>query len=99
MNYYELLPEELQDKIYYETHKLTYKYVFVDIKEFRSKQIDYHHDCYLTMTETLYNSDMSQKELGDYFVALDRINGKTFTTIDVLIINKYYNLFFDTLAI
>jgi hypothetical protein len=100
MNRLEYLPDELQEKIYYETHKLKCKDVFEDIKEFKHKQICYNYDCYLIMIETLYNSEMSQKELGDYFVALDRINGKTFDTmIEVLIVNKYYNLYFDTLAL
>ena len=100
MNRLEYLPDELQEKIYYETHKLKCKDVFEDIKEFKQKQIDYNDDCYLIMIEALYNGEMSQKELGDYFVALDRINGKTFDTMfEVLIVNKYYNLFFDTLAL
>lgn len=100
MNRLEYLPDELQEKIYYETHQLKCKDVFEDIKEFKHKKIGYNDNCYLIMIEALYNSEMSQKELGDYFVALDRINGKTFDTMfEVLIVNKYYNLFFDTLAL
>jgi hypothetical protein len=95
MNRFEILPEELQNKIYYETHKLKFKDVLKEVKEFKSKRIVYNDDFYLIMIGTLYDSEMSQKEREEYFTAMDCFEGKLEYDLchDDLNENKYYNIF------
>lgn len=92
MNYLDYFPDELQEKIYYDAHKLKFKVIFRDIKDFKCKQIEYNPSCYIMMLEMLYNSDMSPKELEDYFTALDYIDEKRDSiNIEEMFENRYYN--------
>lgn len=95
LNRLELLPEEMQNKIYCESHRLKFKDVLKGVKEFKSKRIDYNVDFYLIMLETLYDSEMSQKEREEYFTAMDCLEGRLEYDLSPgdLNENKYYNIF------
>ena len=76
MNFFYDLPDEIQEKIYHEAHKINSKDLFKEIKT-----IDFWNrddTCYaiLEMTKLLYKLDATQEERGDYYYCLDWIDGK-----------------------
>ena len=96
MNRFESLPDDIQEKIYFEVHKLKCKDTF---KKIRS--IDFWHRddvgyAILSMTNLLYHLDATKKELRDYYFCLDWLDGKRLNiTIEDIQDNLYYNVYCD----
>ncbi len=94
MNHFESLPDDIQDKIYFEVHKLKCKDTF---KKIRS--IDFWHRddvgySILAMTNLLYQYGATQREIRDYYFCLDWIDGKILNiTIEHVFENKYYHVY------
>ena len=96
MNFFYDLPDELQDFIHREAHKIKFK----DISE-KIKKIDFWHRddvgyAILSMTNLLYHLGASRKELRDYYFCLDWLDGKRLNiTMEDMIENKYYDVYYD----
>jgi hypothetical protein len=96
MNFFYDLPDEIQEKIYHEAHKINSKDLFKEIKT-----IDFWNrddTCYaiLEMTKLLYKLDATQEERGDYYYCLDWIDGKRLNiTMEDIFENKYYRMYYD----
>ena len=95
MNFFYALPDDIQEKIYFEAHKLNSKDTFEKIKK-----IDFWHRGHPAirgMTNLLYYLGASQKELKDYFFCLDWLNGTRLNTTGVVMMddNLYYNVYYE----
>jgi hypothetical protein len=89
MNFFYDLPYDIQKKIYFEAHKLNFKDTFKKIGSIvfgRSVP---------PLTDLLYQRGATQKELRDYHSCLDWIDGKSLTTMEDMIENRYYDVFYD----
>lgn len=96
MNRLELLPEELQEQIFFEAHKLKSKDTFEKIKKIDFWQRDDIGYSIIAMTNLLYNLGATQKELRDYYFCLDWLDGKRLNiTIEDIEDNLYYNVYHD----
>ena len=96
MNRLELLPEELQEQIFFEAHKLKSKETFKKIKKIDFWRRDDVGFAILGMTNLLYNLGAPQKELRDYFFCLDWLDGKRLNiTMEDMDNNLYYNVYYD----
>lgn len=96
MNRLESLPDDIQDKIYHEVHKLNSEHLF---KEINTRYFgDRVGKCYsiLEMTQLLYNLDMTQEELTEYYYCLDWLDGKRLNiTMEDIFENKYYRIYYN----
>lgn len=96
MNRFENLPDEIQDKIYFEVHKLKFKNTFKKIHSIDFWIRDDVGYAILSMTNLLYNLGASKKELKDYFFCLDWLDGKRLNiTMEDMDNNVYYNVYYD----
>ncbi len=96
MNRLELLPEELQEQIFFEAHKIQSKDTFKKIKKIDFWQRDDIGFAILAMTNLLYHLGATQKELRDYYFCLDWLDGKRLNiTIEDIEDNLYYNVYHD----
>ena len=94
MNRLELLPEELQEQIFFEVHKIQSKDTFEKIKKIDFWQRDDIGFAILAMTNLLYHLGATQKELRDYYFCLDWLDGKRLNiTIEDIEDNLYYNVY------
>ena len=94
MNRLELLPEELQEQIFFEAHKIQSKDTFEKIKKIDFWQRDDIGFAILAMTNLLYDLGATQKELRDYYFCLDWLDGKRLNiTIEDIEDNLYYNVY------
>jgi len=94
MNRFEILPEELQNKIYYETHKQMMSEVFEEIKDVDKRHQDHFlGDLNVVMSNELYNSDMSINEISHYFECMDCLAGRVNADYKNLGSNKYYGIY------
>ena len=94
MNRLESLPDDIQYKIYHEVHKLNSKHLFEEIKT--RDFWDRVGTCYsiLEMTKLLYDLDMTQEELTEYYYCLDWLYGKRQNIkMEDLFENKYYRIY------
>jgi hypothetical protein len=95
MNRLEILPEELQNKIYYEAHKQMMSEVFEDVKYLKSIMSDRGY-IFEVLLKEFYKSDMSDQERLHYFTCLDCADGKLFEIRgENLINNRYRRLYLD----
>lgn len=96
MSRIDILPDDIQEKIYFEVHKLKCKDTFEKINS-----IDFWHRedvgyALLSMTDLLYYLGASQNELRDYFFCLDWLDGKRLNiTMEDMAYNLYYNVYYD----
>ena len=94
MNRLELLPNELQNKIYYEAHKQMMSEVFEDVKDTCKRQENHFlGELHAQMSNELYNSDMSIIEIRTYFECMDCISGRANANYKNLQLNKYYGAY------
>lgn len=93
MNRLELLPIELQEKIYYEAHKLNFNICLNDI----NYRFDEHFSsgAIKNMALHLYSSGISNIELQNYFECIDWIDGNTLFDYEESRNNVYYRIFED----
>lgn len=91
MNRLELLPIELQDKIYYEAHKLKFNICVFRIKN----NFDEHFSAgaLKNMALHLYSTGLCDFELNNYFECLDWLDGNTLFDYDESRNNVYYRIF------
>ena len=96
MNFFYDLPDELQDFIHREAHKIKFKDTVGKIKKIDFWQRDDIGIAILSMTNLLYHLGASQKELRDYYFCLDWLDGKRLNiTIEDIEDNLYYNVYHD----
>jgi hypothetical protein len=96
MNFFYDLPDELQDKIYFEAHKLNSKDTFEKIKKIDFWIRDDVGFAIMSMTNLLYYLGATQKELRDYYFCLDWLDGKKLNiTTEDMDGNLYYNVYYD----
>jgi len=96
MNFFYDLPDELQDKIYFEAHKLNSKDTFEKIKKIDFWIRDDVGFAIMSMTNLLYYLGATQKELRDYYFCLDWLDGKKLNiTTEDMDNNLYYNVYYD----
>jgi hypothetical protein len=90
-NYFESLPDDLQDKIYRHTHELQSKEIFKKIQLIDFwKRDDW---LLLSMNDLLYNLGATKMELRDYYFCLDWLDGRKLDIeMEDIIENKYYNI-------
>ena len=94
MNRLELLPNELQNKIYYEAHKQMMSEVFEEVKDIRKRQENHFlGELHARMSNELYNSDMSIIEISSYFVCMDCLSGRAGADYKNLWSNNYYCIY------
>jgi hypothetical protein len=96
MNRFESLPDDIQEKIYFEVHKLKCKDTFKKINSVDFWRRDDRGFAILSMTNLLYFLGASKNELKDYFFCLDWLGGKRLNiTMEDMIKNKYYDVYYD----
>jgi hypothetical protein len=96
MNRFESLPDDIQEKIYFEVHKLKCKDTFEKINSIDFWRRDDVGFAILSMTNLLYYLGATQKELQDYFSCLDWLDGKRLNiTMEDMANNLYYNVYYD----
>ena len=101
MNFFYDLPDEIQEKIYFEAHKLNSKDLFKQIKkiDFWKHRVDYQlpGDTYvdLEMLKLLYSLGATQEELGEYYYARDWTDGRKERKKEHLFENKYLKVWYD----
>jgi hypothetical protein len=95
MNRFDSLPDDIQEKIYHEVHKLNSKDLFIKIKKIEFWQR--RHPAIRGMTNLLYHLGASKKELKDYFFCLDWLNGIRLNITGVVMMddNLYHNVYYD----
>ena len=94
MNRFELLPNELQNKIYYEAHKQMMSEVFEEVKDTCKRQVNHFlGELHAQMSIELYNSDMSIIEIRTYFECMDFLSGIENADYKNLWLNKYYCIY------
>lgn len=96
MNFFYDLPDDIQEQIFFEAHKLQSKDTLEKIKKidfWRRDDIGY---ATLAMTNLLYSLGAAKNELQDYFFCLDWLDGKRLNiTMEDMIENKYYDVYYD----
>ena len=96
MNFFYDLPDDIQEQIFFEVHRLQSKDTLEKIKKidfWRRDDIGY---AILSMTNLLYSLGASKNELQDYFFCLDWLHGKRLNiTMEDMIENKYYDVYYD----
>lgn len=96
MNRFESLPDDIQEKIYFEVHKLKCKDTFKKIRSIDFWNRDDVGYSILAMTNLLYQLSATQREIRDYYFCLDWIDGKRLNiTIEDFFENKYYRIYYD----
>jgi hypothetical protein len=96
MNFFYDLPDDLQEKIYKHTHEIQSNNTFGKIKKIDFWRRDDGGYSILSMTRYLYDTDVSQKELRDYYFCLDWLDGKKLNiTIEDIDDNLYYHVYCD----
>ena len=91
MNRIDLLPDDIIDNIYYESHKKISVLVLNDIKE-----IDTNRFSPESLFLELFDSDMSNDEVHEFYKCLDWLDGKKLNiTREYITGNKYYNLYLN----
>ena len=95
MNFFYDLPDELQDFIHREAHKIKFKYISEKIKKIEFWQR--RHPAIRGMTNLLYYLGASKKELKDYFFCLDWLNGIRLNITGTVMMddNLYHNVYYD----
>lgn len=94
MNRFELLPSELQNKIYYEAHKKMMSEVFVEVKDTCKRQVNHFlGELHCRMSRELYNTTMSIIERRTYFECMDFLSGIENADYENLRSNKYYCMY------
>lgn len=93
MNLFYDLPDEIQEKIYFEVHKIKIKDVLIGIKRinwWRGR----NGNVFLIMSSLLYNNGATQRELDEYFTLIDWLDQKDKSiTYEDIQENKYYQEF------
>tara|TARA_B100000768_G_scaffold181480_1_gene204652 strand:+ start:481 stop:873 length:393 start_codon:yes stop_codon:yes gene_type:complete len=96
MNLFYDLPDDLQDMIYFETHKLNYKDTFSKIKTNKFLCRDGDGYAVQAMTDVLYSLNATKTEIEDFFSCLDWLDGKRIDTpMEELLENKYYHVYYE----
>ena len=96
MNFFYDLPDDIQEKIYFEAHKLNSKAIIKKINSIDFWRRDDVGFAILSMTNLLYYLGATQKELQDYFFCLDWLDGKRLNiTMEDMDNNLYYNVYYD----
>lgn len=93
MNRLESLPYEIQDKIYFEAHKIKYNDVSNEIKHINLWK-ERNGNVFLALSVFLHENGATQKELDEYFTLIDWLDNKDKTiTFKDIQENKYYRVF------
>ena len=94
MNLFYDLPDEIQEKIYFEAHKINYKDVSIGIKHINWGKTWMRRNVFLALSLTLYENGATQRELDEYFTLVDWLQEKDESiTIEDIQENKYYHVF------
>lgn len=94
MNFFYDLPNEIQEKIYFEAHKINYKDVSIEIKRINWGKTWTRRNVFLALTSMLYKNGATQRELDEYFTLVDWLQQKDESiTIEDIQENKYYHVF------
>ena len=93
MNLFYDLPDEIQEKIYFEVHKIKIKDVLIGIKRINWWK-GRNGNVFLIMSSLLYNNGATQRELDEYFTLIDWLDQKDKSiTYEDIQENKYYQEF------
>lgn len=91
MNRIDLLPDDIIDNIYYESHKKMSIHFLGDIKG-----VDTNRFSPESLFLELFDSDMSNDEVREFYKCLDWLDGKKLNiTREYINGNKYYNLYLN----
>jgi len=94
MNRLELLPIELQEKIYYETHKLKFNISVYRIKNHFDEHLP--AGAFKDMVLHLYSTGITDNEIKNYFEFIDWLDGKNLKiTSDYFEDNVYKRIYTD----
>ena len=93
MNFFYDLPDEIQEKIYFEAHKIKYNNVSISIKHINWWK-GRNGNAFLIMSSLLYENGATQRELDEYFTLIDWLDQKHKSiTYEEIQENKYYQEF------
>ena len=94
MNLFYDLPDEIQEKIYFEAHKINYKDVSIGIKRINWGKTWMRRNVFLALSLMLYENGATQRELDEYFTLIDWLDQTDESiTFEDIQENKYYHVF------
>lgn len=93
MNFFYDLPNEIQEKIYFEAHKINYKEILIGIKRINWWK-GRNGNVFLALSLMLYENGATQRELDEYFTLIDWLDQTDESiTFEDIQENKYYHVF------